>query len=161
MARREKIQPNGRPRSFPDAGTIVSKTDLQGRILYANTTFLDVAAYSEDELIGQLQNIIRHPDMAAGLFKILWDELQARGEVFSYINNLAQDGVNYWVFAHVTQSHDAAGRHIGYHSTRRTVPLSTLAVIEPIYHRIDGFVRETHGALLATRAGGRRQRRFQ
>lgn len=42
---------------------IVSKTDLQGRLTYANRKFMQIADYSERDLIGVQHNIIRHPDM--------------------------------------------------------------------------------------------------
>ena len=49
---------------------IVSKTDLQGRLTYANRKFMQIADYSERDLIGVQHNIIRHPDMPRGAFKL-------------------------------------------------------------------------------------------
>jgi len=55
-----------RPREVvPRSELIVSKTDLKGRITYANGLFCKVAGYRESELIGQPHSIIRHPDMRA------------------------------------------------------------------------------------------------
>src|SRR5574343_509333 len=48
----------------PDV-TLVSTTDLQGRITYCNSAFIEVSGYSRDELMGQPHNLIRHPDMPA------------------------------------------------------------------------------------------------
>ena len=43
--------------------SIVSKTDLKGLITYVNPYFMEVSGFTEDELIGAPQNIVRHPDL--------------------------------------------------------------------------------------------------
>ncbi len=48
---------------FPSGRTLVSTTDLKGRILHCNAAFIQVSGYSADELLGQPHNLIRHPDM--------------------------------------------------------------------------------------------------
>ena len=47
---------------------LVSTTDLQGVITYANDHFCRVAGYSRAELIGQHHNMVRHPDMPKAAF---------------------------------------------------------------------------------------------
>jgi len=56
-----------------DTSLLVSETDSKGNIIYANDTFLEVAQYSLEELIGKPHNIIRHPDMPRSAFKNLWE----------------------------------------------------------------------------------------
>ncbi len=116
---RTHIVPTGIERHFGEDEIIVSKTDLQGKITYANDVFIRVSGYSEEELIGAPHSLIRHPDMPRAVFKLLWDTLAAGEEIFAYVNNLAASGDNYWVFAHVTPSLGADGKVIGYHSNRR------------------------------------------
>lgn len=111
--------PTGVERFFDENDIIVSKTDLKGRITYANRIFVEVSGYQEDELIGQPHNIIRHPDMPRCVFKLLWDVLESGKEIFAYVNNMCKGGDNYWVHAHVTPTFDARGRIISYHSNRR------------------------------------------
>lgn len=113
---------------------IVSKTDLKGRITYANKTFCDIAGYCEQELLGQPHSIVRHPDMPRSVFKLLWDSLQEGNEVFAYVKNMTKNGDFYWVFAHVTPSYGADGKVAGFHSNRR-VPDRTIVqqVISPLY----------------------------
>jgi PAS domain-containing protein len=48
---------------FSQDEIIVSKTDLKGRITYANRTFCRIAGYTEAEVLGQPHSIVRHPDM--------------------------------------------------------------------------------------------------
>lgn len=113
------VAPTGKARSFATHELIVSKTDLKGRITYANDVFLRVSGYTLDEVMGQPHRLIRHPEMPRGIFRLLWQRLEAGKEVFAFINNLAKNGDHYWVLAHVTPSFDLNGRVIGYHSNRR------------------------------------------
>ncbi|MBB4305364.1 PAS domain S-box-containing protein [Rhodobium orientis] len=129
-----KIAPVDEEIFFADDDIIVSKTDLKGRITYANRVFLDVAGYLEKELLGQPHNIIRHPDMPRAVFKLLWDTIADGREIFGYVKNLARDGRYYWVFAHATPSFDPAGNIVGYHSNRRVPDREILTnTIEPLY----------------------------
>ena len=104
---------------FDDDEIIVSKTDLKGHLTYVNDVFLRVSRYSAKDIIGQPHSIIRHPDMPRSIFKLLWDTIAAKGEIFAYVVNLASNGDHYWVLAHVTPSFDMQGNVVGYHSNRR------------------------------------------
>lgn len=131
------VQPTDHERRFDLDEIIVSKTDLTGRITYANRVFQRVAEFDESELIGAPHSIIRHPDMPRCAFKLLWDTLLAGQEVFAYVKNLAKNGDYYWVLAHVTPSLDAGGNVIGYHSTRRVPERRILdEVITPLYRAL-------------------------
>lgn len=86
----------------PSDELIVSRTDLNGKITYANETFADISGYEIDELIGKPHNIVRHPDMPHSIFKTLWETLQ-RGEMWKgYVKNRRKDGGYYWVYAEVS-----------------------------------------------------------
>ena len=113
------ITPSDTEIFFQENDLIVSKTDLKGRITYANQTFCRIAGYSEAELLGQPHSIIRHPDMPRAVFKLLWDTLIEGREIFAYVKNMAKSGDYYWVFAHVTPSFDKDRNIIGFHSNRR------------------------------------------
>ena len=130
------IQPTGEERLLGPDEMIVSKTDLKGVITYANPAFCRLAAMSEDELIGKPHNIIRHPDMPRCVFKLLWDTLAAREEVFAYVLNLAADGAHYWVFAHVTPTYDQSGTVIGYHSNRRSPNRQAVTTVTGLYAQL-------------------------
>ena len=112
---------------------IVSKTDLKGRITYTNKIFMDMAGYTEEELLGKPHNIIRHPDMPKAVFKLLWDVVQAGEEIFAYVINKTKNGDAYWVYANVTPSFDINGKVIGYYSVRRMPNPKALDIIIPLY----------------------------
>lgn len=127
------IVPNSRERVMREDDFIVSKTDLKGRITYGNRIFIEYSGYTEAELLGQQHNIVRHPDMPRAVFKLLWDNIAQKKEVFAYVKNMARDGSFYWVFANVTASLDAAGNVVGYYSVRRKPRASGIAAVTPLY----------------------------
>ena len=128
--------PTGRVVTFGQDEIIVSKTDLKGRITYANDVFVRVSGYSEVELIGQPHSILRHPSMPRCVFKLLWDTIAQRQEIFAYVLNLTKQGSEYWVFAHVTPSYDMKGNHVGYHSNRRSPHPDAIEKVRPLYARL-------------------------
>ena len=127
------VKPTGRERTFHEDEIIVSKTDCKGIITYANHTFIRVAGYTEDELLGKPHNIIRHPDMPRCVFKLLWDTIEAGNEIFAYVVNLCKNGDHYWVLAHVTPTYDDTGRITGYHSSRRKPEREPIHAVAGIY----------------------------
>lgn len=130
------IRPTGTQRTFREDEIIVSKTDLKGHITYANQVFLRISGYSEDEILGKPHNLIRHPEMPRCVFKLLWDTLKQKREIFAYVLNMAKNGDHYWVFAHVTPTLDESNQVIGYHSNRRLPNSSSVATVIPVYRRL-------------------------
>ncbi len=146
--KKQNITPLNIEREVPSDNFLVSKTDKKGIIKYANTTFIEVSGYTEEELIGKPHNIVRHPDMPRTVFKLLWDTIQKGEEFWGYVKNLAKDGSYYWVFAHVTPSFDTEGINIiGYHSDRRKARKDAVKKIEKIYTEI--LVAEKTGGIQA------------
>jgi len=115
---------------------LVSKTDLKGRITYCNKIFMKVAGYDESELLGKPHNIVRHPDMPRIIFKLLWNRIQNKEEIFAYVKNKTKNSGYYWVYANVTASVDDKGTIVGYYSVRRKVNEQALPVIEDLYAKL-------------------------
>ena len=134
--REPTVTPTGVERFFAEDEIIVSKTDLKGHITYANETFLTIASYTEEEVLGQPHSIIRHPDMPRCVFKLLWDTIQSGEEIFAYVKNMAKNGDHYWVFAHVTPTFDEHHRIIGYHSNRRVPERREVDMFSEIYRQL-------------------------
>lgn len=115
---------------------IVSKTDLQGKITYCNEIFMEFAGLSEKELLGKPHDIIRHADMPRLIFKLLWDRIKNRQEIFAYVKNRSADGGYYWVYANVTASVDSNNTVIGYYSVRRKPNEKALTSIKSLYQTL-------------------------
>jgi len=130
------VTPTGVERFFDENDIIVSKTDLKGHITYANETFLNIAGYTEEEVLGQPHSIIRHPDMPRCVFKLLWDTIKSGEEIFAYVKNMAKNGDHYWVFAHVTPTFNGSNQIVGYHSNRRVPDRPQVDLFDGVYAKL-------------------------
>ena len=130
---KRSITPTTIERVMREDDFIVSMTDLKGRITYGNRIFIEFSGYDESELIGSQHNIIRHPDMPRGVFKLLWDKIQGGQECFAYVKNMSKDGGFYWVFTNVTPTFDPGGNVTGYFSIRRKPRISGIQVVTGLY----------------------------
>lgn len=133
---RYNVQPTGEELVMRDNEFIISKTDLQGKITYANRTFIEYSGFTEQELLGAPHSIIRHPDMPRGVFKLLWDTVQNGTEICAYVKNMAKSGAFYWVFANVTPVVDFNGSIVGYYSVRRKPKQEAVRAVEPLYREM-------------------------
>tara|TARA_R100000908_G_scaffold35437_1_gene16223 strand:- start:47882 stop:49267 length:1386 start_codon:yes stop_codon:yes gene_type:complete len=76
-----------------------SITDPKSHIQFANDVFIRISKYEQEEIIGQLHKVIRHPDMPRSVFHVFWEYLLANKPVAAYVKNMAKDGSYYWVMA--------------------------------------------------------------
>lgn len=132
----EKIIPNELEIKMKENDFIVSKTDAKGVITYCNEVFMEMAKYTEEELLGTNHNIIRHPDMPKVAFKLAWDLISSGKEFFGFVKNLSRDGSYYWVFANISPDYDANGKIVGYTSVRRKPSQKAIDTIIPIYKKL-------------------------
>ncbi len=107
-------------RTFSESEQLVSITDLEGRITYANNEFCAIAGYSFEELVGQHHNIVRHPSMPKAAFADLWSKLKQEDSWRGMVKNRCKNGDYYWVDAYVTPLYKN-GKVTGYQSVR-TLP---------------------------------------
>jgi len=104
-------------RTYADSEQLVSTTDLNGRIIYANNEFCAVSGYSLEELVGQHHNIVRHPSMPKGAFGDLWEKLKRGDSWRGMVKNRCKNGDFYWVDAYVTPLYENK-TIVGYQSVR-------------------------------------------
>ncbi|MFT3858504.1 MAG: methyl-accepting chemotaxis protein [Aquabacterium sp.] len=100
-----------------DGMTIVSRTDLKGRITYINDDFIEASGFTQAELIGQPHNLVRHPDMPEEAFADLWKTLQAGRPWTGLVKNRRKNGDHYWVVANATPIREGSSV-TGYMSVR-------------------------------------------
>jgi len=86
----------------PARDLFFSTTNLKGVITSSNMVFVRLSRFGYDKLLGAPHNIIRHPKMPGGAFKLMWDTLQDGQPFCTYVDNLAADGSTYSVFATIT-----------------------------------------------------------
>ncbi|APD12654.1 methyl-accepting chemotaxis protein [Pandoraea sputorum] len=113
---------------------LISRTDLKGRITYANPAFVEVSGYSRDELLGAPHNIVRHPDMPSEAFGDLWETIK-RGDTWTgLVKNRRKNGDFYWVLATVTPTLEN-NAVVGYTSVRVRPAAGATAQAEALYAR--------------------------
>jgi len=111
---------------------ILSETDENGIIIYANDIFCEMAGYERDELLGEPHNIVRHPDMPRIAFKGLWDDIRSKGFWTGVVKNLRKDGGFYWVYATALRRVHSDGR-ITYLSVRRVPDRNSVEACISLY----------------------------
>jgi len=135
---------------FPQGSILVSKTDTKGIISYCNRAFIDISGFSEQELIGNNHNLVRHPDMPAAAFKDLWDTVQAGKPWSGIVKNRAKNGDHYWVKANVSPIYNG-GRIQEFISVRSMPSRQEIIDAETLYRDINAGTADLgrlHGAVL-------------
>lgn len=77
--------------------SIVSITNPQGIITYANRKFEEVSGYSRDELLGNTHALLRHPETPDSVFANLWRTITKNKPWKGLIRNKGKDGRSYYV----------------------------------------------------------------
>jgi len=119
---------------FPDSVTLMSTTDTQSHITYANEAFIEVSGFNRDEMIGQPHNAVRHPDMPAQAFADMWATLKAGQSWTALVKNRRKNGDHYWVRANASPI-QRGGVITGYMSVRTKPEAQEVAAAEDLYRR--------------------------
>lgn len=106
-----------------DESAIVSKTDLNGIITYANDNLCDVCGYSRQELEGESHSIMRHEDMNSSFFQQLWTAISGHQIFKGTIKNRKKNGDYFYVDSTIVPITDPFNEiteymAIGYEVTR-------------------------------------------
>lgn len=126
---------SGNERKFAENATLVSVTNLDGVIQYANRDFIVISGYSEDELVGANHNLVRHEDMPKAAFADLWATVKADKPWQGFVKNKCKNGDYYWVDAYVTPVFEN-GVKIGYQSVRSCPTRHQVEKAEALYREL-------------------------
>ncbi|SFV58979.1 Aerotaxis sensor receptor protein [hydrothermal vent metagenome] len=119
----------------PEDELIISRTDLSGKITYANETFCDISGYHEEELLGKSHNIVRHPDMPTAAFQDLWETIKSGKQWKGVVKNLRKDKGFYWVEAIVSGVYKK-GELVEYKSLRTPISYETKLKHQRLYDKM-------------------------
>ena len=128
--------------------SIVCKTDLKGRITYANPAFVEASDYPEAELLGKPHNLTHHPDMPTEIFTDLWATLSERLPWTGMVKNRRKNGDYYWSLTNMTPLQQKPPT-IGYMSVSNKPTRQQIMEAERIYR----LFREGHAGSLKIRHG--------
>ncbi|WP_372999039.1 PAS domain S-box protein [Sulfurimonas sp.] len=94
---REKTNTIEQLQNAIDKTTLVSKTDLKGKITYVNEAFVQLSGYTKEELLGQPHSVVRHSDTSSKVFKDMWKTIKSGNIWHGKIKNRKKDGNSYIV----------------------------------------------------------------
>ena len=127
------IQPKNTEHLISEKDLMVTKTDLNGILTYANEDFVRVCGYkNEAELLGQSHTVVHHPDMPKQVFDDLWNSLKVKRPWTGLIKNLRSDGSYFWVLANITPDYEN-GIQIGYMAVRTKPSKEQIEKVENAY----------------------------
>ncbi|MGI9948094.1 methyl-accepting chemotaxis protein [Vibrio hyugaensis] len=127
---------------FSETDKLVSTTNLQGVITYCNDAFCRIAEYTQEELLGQNHNIVRHGDMPKAAFGDMWVRLKQGKAWRGIVKNSTKSGGYYWVDAYVTPIYEGH-QVVGYQSVR----------VKPKREWVDIAAKAYQGLLKAEKSG--------
>ncbi|MBF7957502.1 methyl-accepting chemotaxis protein [Rahnella victoriana] len=138
---------------YPDDATLMSTTDADSRITYANDAFIEVSGFAREDIIGQPHNIVRHPDMPPSAFKDMWSTLQQGFPWTALVKNRRRNGDHYWVRANVVPI-IRGGKTKGYLSVRTKPTATEINDAQSLYDKMNrGELNNRqlhHGLLIRT-----------
>lgn len=124
---------------------IVSKTDTNGVITYANDEFCKISGYSLDELIGQNHNIIRHPDNPKSMYEKMWKTIKDEKKTWKgMVRNRTKDNISYYVKTTITPILDKNNNILEYIALRDDVT----DVMNP-KRQLNDFINSTDETVIA------------
>ncbi len=115
---------------------IVSETDTEGVITYANRKLAEVSGYAKSELLGQPHSILRHPHMPKQVFKEMWTTIKSGKEWSGLVKNLRKDGRYYWVHQFIKPIFDKEQNITGFIAARKIPPRIDVERMERIYQEM-------------------------
>ncbi|THD35814.1 PAS domain-containing methyl-accepting chemotaxis protein, partial [Pantoea sp. R102] len=117
---------------FDDRATLMSTTDLNSHITYANDAFIEVSGFSPEEVNGQPHNMVRHPDMPPEAFADMWSTLKQGEPWTALVKNRRKNGDHYWVRANAIPV-VREGKLQGYMSVRTKPSAEEVRQCEALY----------------------------
>ncbi|RKR06068.1 methyl-accepting chemotaxis sensory transducer with Pas/Pac sensor [Kushneria sinocarnis] len=114
---------------------LISQTDPEGNIVFANPDFVAVSGFDWQELMGSPHNMVRHPDMPPEAFADFWKTIRDGHTWTGLVKNRRKNGDHYWVHATVTPIFEA-GRIAGYASVRMRPDDRDKQLAETVYARM-------------------------
>ena len=119
-----------------DEAPLVSQTDLEGIITYANRRFREVSGYGYEELVGKPHSIVRHPDMPRATFAKMWETIQSGQTYNGTIKNMRKDGKHYWIELEILPIKSESGELKGYISVARPASRQDIGEMEDLYTKM-------------------------
>ncbi|CAH1079441.1 PAS domain S-box protein [Candidatus Nitrotoga sp. 1052] len=104
-----------------DQHAIVSMTDPNGKIIYANNKFSELSQYSNEELIGQDHRVLNSGYHPYEFFREMWKTIGCGKIWHGEVKNRRKDGIHYWVDSTIVPFMNDQGHPVRYISIRTDI----------------------------------------
>jgi aerotaxis receptor len=120
-----------------DGKPIVTTSDLQGHLTYANATFIEASGFADQELNGRKQNVLYHADMPPELDADMWRTVLSGEPWRGLVKYSRKDGGFFWCIANVTPVIEK-GRTTGFMSVCTKPKREQIQEAEQLYRTVKG-----------------------
>ena len=142
---------------FDEHATLMSTTDTESYIKYANQAFMEVSGFEPEEILGQTHNLVRHPDMPPAAFADMWATLKSGEPWSALVKNRRKNGDHYWVRANaIPIIRDDKAK--GYMSVRTQPDRKEVEAAQKLYeslHNESDAARALHKGIVSKKGLGR------
>lgn len=101
-----------------DQSLIVSRTNKNGIITYANDKFCQISGYTREELLGQSHSIIRNPENSDSVYQDIWKTITKKKIWTGNLSNKKKTGEIYYVRSTIIPLIDSEGNISEYMGLR-------------------------------------------
>ncbi|MDR0746768.1 MAG: response regulator, partial [Helicobacteraceae bacterium] len=84
-------------RAIIDKAASMSKTDINGKIIFVNDKFCEQCGYEREYALGKTHSILRHPDTPDKLYRAMWDTILSGKTWRGVMKNVKKNGETYYV----------------------------------------------------------------
>jgi len=120
-----------------DGKPIVTTSDLQGRLTYANVTFIEASGFAGDALEGRQQNTLYHADMPPEVDADMWRTVLSGQPWRGLVKYRRDDGGYFWCIANVTPVIEK-GKTTGFMSVCTKPKPEQIREAEQLYRSVKG-----------------------
>ena len=80
-----------------DISSVLTKTNKNGIIIFANDAFCKISGYDRDEIVGNTHKIVKHPESSSQIYKEAWDTIRRKEIWQGMFKNLSKQGKEYYI----------------------------------------------------------------
>jgi len=137
-------KPTGVEISIKSNKLVISKTNLDGKILSINDYFVELSGYKENELVHNSHEMLRHPDMPRSICQVIWNNIQYGKRFKVIMKQLAKNGNHFWLVLDIEIKKDNDGVARNYIAYGEPIPKKTKKNFENLYKKIKD-IEDRHG----------------
>ena len=115
---------------------MVTKTDMQGNIIYINDNFSDIVGYEQKEIIGTPHDALRHPDMPEVIFFLIIKAIERGEKIQTIVKNLSKSGEYYWAITDFEPEHEESGKISSFFAFREAIPEDNIYELIELYQTL-------------------------